>query len=114
MPDALDSAAKFGIAGLSGASGWMFVHPFDVAKVRMQISQQAGATLASTCRGIVAGEGVTGLYAGLNFALWRQGTYTTSRMGLYDVMLPVFAGGDGKVSAAGKAAARSTTPGDVL
>mmetsp|Transcript_11438 Transcript_11438/g.30563 ORF Transcript_11438/g.30563 Transcript_11438/m.30563 type:complete len:294 (-) Transcript_11438:207-1088(-) len=111
MPDALDSAAKFGIAGLSGASGWMFVHPFDVAKVRMQISQEAGATLASTCRGIVGGEGVAGLYAGLNFALWRQGTYTTSRMGLYDVMLPVFAGGDGKVSAVGKAAAGVTAGG---
>lgn len=104
----MDNVAKFGIAGLSGASGWMFVHPFDVAKVQMQINQQAGATLTSTCKTIVASEGVGGLYAGLNFALWRQGTYTTSRMGLYDVLQGSFAGADGKVSALGKAAAGVT------
>eukprot|EP00971_Amphidinium_carterae_P173181 3433605-Amphidinium_carterae.1 len=31
-------------------SGWLIVHPFDVAKVQMQINQEPGATLASTCR----------------------------------------------------------------
>jgi len=105
MPDALDNAMKFGLAGLSGASGWLFVHPFDVAKVQMQINQKAGATLGSTCRTIVQSDGVAGLYAGLNFAMWRQATYTTSRMGLYDVMAPMFGGSDGKVSAFGKMAA---------
>jgi solute carrier family 25 oxoglutarate transporter 11 len=100
----IDTAAKFGLAGGSGASGWLFVHPFDVVKVRMQINKEVGATLASTCKGIIAADGVSGLYAGLNFAMWRQATYTTSRMGLYDVLMPMFAGSDGKVSAIGKAA----------
>eukprot|EP00930_Biecheleria_cincta_P086418 TRINITY_DN75707_c0_g1_i1.p1 TRINITY_DN75707_c0_g1~~TRINITY_DN75707_c0_g1_i1.p1 ORF type:complete len:320 (+),score=57.48 TRINITY_DN75707_c0_g1_i1:41-961(+) len=102
---AVDTFAKFGLAGLSGASGWLFVHPFDVAKVQMQINQQPGATLTSTCRKLLASEGVAGLYAGLNFAMWRQATYTTSRMGLYDVLMPMFKGSDGKVSAIGKMAA---------
>lgn len=111
MPDLIDEAFKFAVAGASGASGWLFVHPFDVAKVQMQINQQAGATLGSTCRTILSSEGVSGLYAGLNFAMWRQGTYTTSRMGLYDVIGPMFAGKDGKVSALGKMAAGVTAGG---
>lgn len=105
MPDILDKVWPFGLAGLSGASGWLFVHPFDVAKVQMQINQKAGATLVSTCKTMLASEGVSGLYAGLNFAMWRQCTYTTSRMGLYDVVLPLFGDKDGKVSGLGKMAA---------
>jgi len=104
----LDQAMKFGLAGASGASGWLFVHPFDVAKVQMQINKQAGATLVSTCRTILASDGVAGLYAGLNFAMWRQCTYTTARMGLYDVVMPLFAGKDGKTSALGKMASGVT------
>lgn len=105
MPDTIDTLWKFGQAGLSGASGWLFVHPFDVAKVQMQISSTPGATLTSTCRTILAQDGVRGLYAGLNFAMWRQGTYTTSRMGLYDVLTPFFADKEGKTSGPMKAAA---------
>jgi len=105
MPDAADSVWKFAQAGLAGASGWIFVHPFDVAKVQMQINQQPGATLTSTCRTILAHDGVSGLYAGLNFAMWRQATYTTSRMGLYDTLIPVFADSTGHTSVAGKASA---------
>merc|ERR1711862_1005579 len=52
-----------------------------------------------------AGAGIGGLYAGLNFAIWRQATYTTSRMGLYDVLSPMFAGKDGKTSPLMKMAA---------
>lgn len=105
MPDAIDAIFPFALAGLSGASGWMFVHPFDVAKVQMQINKEAGVTLGSACKTILASEGVTGLYAGLKFAIWRQATYTTSRMGLYDVVCPMFKSSDGKVSVPGKMAA---------
>lgn len=101
----MDRVWTFGCAGLSGASGWMFVHPFDVAKVQMQINKDAGATLTSTIRSMFNGHGVRGLYAGLNFALWRQATYTTSRMGLYDVLSPMFAGSDGRTSPLMKMAA---------
>lgn len=96
--DALDHAWPFALAGLSGMSGWLFVHPFDVAKVQMQINKEAGATLMSTCRTIIGSEGVAGMYAGLNFAMWRQATYTTSRMGLYDVFAGMLADQDGNTS----------------
>jgi solute carrier family 25 oxoglutarate transporter 11 len=102
--DAIDAVWPFALAGLAGASGWMFVHPFDVAKVQMQINPQPGATLTSTCQTIMKSDGPKGLYAGLNFALWRQATYTTSRMGLFDVFCGLAKGEDGKVSAPAKAA----------
>jgi|EP00927_Polykrikos_kofoidii_P065055 solute carrier family 25 oxoglutarate transporter 11 len=105
MPDFMDNVYPFALAGLSGASGWLFVHPFDVAKVQMQINQKAGATLLSTSKTIVANEGAKGLYAGIKFAMWRQATYTTSRMGLYDVLCPMFKGSDGKISPLAKAGA---------
>jgi solute carrier family 25 oxoglutarate transporter 11 len=96
--DGLDMVFPFALAGVAGASGWMFVHPFDVAKVQMQINPKPGATLVTTCSTIMSADGFRGLYAGLNFAMWRQGTYTTSRMGLYDVIASQAAGADGKVS----------------
>jgi solute carrier family 25 oxoglutarate transporter 11 len=105
MPDALDTVWPFALAGISGASGWMFVHPFDVAKVQMQINPTPGATLMSTCRGMVAVDGFLGLYSGIKFAMWRQATYTTSRMGLYDVIGPKFKGSDGKIGPVAKMAA---------
>jgi len=96
--DAIDMVFPFALAGLSGASGWMFVHPFDVAKVHLQLNQEAGATLSSTCKTILKNDGARGLYAGLNFALWRQATYTTMRLGLYDVFSASMADENGKTS----------------
>jgi len=105
MPkDIVDNVWPFALAGISGMSGWLFVHPFDVAKVQMQLSQDASATLLSTCRRMVVSDGASALYAGLNFALWRQATYTTSRMGLYDVIAARMAGADGKVTGISKMA----------
>jgi len=100
--DGIDMVYPFVLAGVSGASGWMFVHPFDVAKVQLQISTEAGGNIISTFRTIIAADGMSGLYAGLNFALWRQATYTTSRMGLYDVFSSYMAGPDGRVSGLSK------------
>jgi len=67
--------------------------------------------LVSTCKTIVAGDGVKGLYAGLNFALWRQATYTTSRIGLYDSLTPLFADSKGHTSGISKMAAGVTAGG---
>uniref|UniRef100_A0A7S4E1E5 Mitochondrial 2-oxoglutarate/malate carrier protein n=1 Tax=Lotharella globosa TaxID=91324 RepID=A0A7S4E1E5_9EUKA len=76
---------KFVISGLAGVSGWMFVHPFDVLKVRMQVNKsKVGA--AGTLMNIYTKEGVGGLYSGLSAAVTRQLTYTTLRLGLYDVI----------------------------
>ena len=39
----LPKSANFALGGLASVSGWLFVHPFDVLKVRMQISTEGGS-----------------------------------------------------------------------
>ncbi|CAM9696165.1 unnamed protein product [Ectocarpus sp. 13 AM-2016] len=81
--DGIPTAVRFGIAGASGISAWMFVHPMDVLKVRMQLGAGAGHPMAAAK--LVYGEsGLRGMYAGLSAAVTRQAVYTTLRVGLYD------------------------------
>lgn len=79
------SWTKFAIAGFGGFSGWLFVHPFDVLKVRMQINEGKSVNAFRMFSGIFKSEGIAGLYSGLSAAAARQFSYTTSRIGLYDV-----------------------------
>jgi solute carrier family 25 (mitochondrial oxoglutarate transporter), member 11 len=78
---------KFAISGLSGFSGWLFIHPFDVLKVRMQINEGSNISSLKTLNNIFKKEGIKGLYSGLSAAAARQFSYTTSRLGLYDVFV---------------------------
>ena len=39
----LPKSANFALGGIASVSGWLFVHPFDVLKVRMQISTEGGS-----------------------------------------------------------------------
>jgi len=75
---------NFVIAAAGGTSGWMFVHPFDVLKVRLQINESKSISPLKAMAGIFREEGIRGLYSGLSAAVTRQCTYTTLRMGLYD------------------------------
>eukprot|EP00466_Bigelowiella_natans_P018065 jgi/Bigna1/77004/fgenesh1_pg.45_\ len=88
---------KFAISGVAGVSGWMFVHPFDVLKVRMQVNEGT-ASMFSVAGQIYSKEGIPGLYSGLSAAVTRQLTYTTLRLGLYDVIRDSMSGGSGDVS----------------
>eukprot|EP00904_Undaria_pinnatifida_P007258 jgi/Undpi1/3662/HiC_scaffold_16.g07032.m1 len=82
-PVRIPTAVSFGIAGASGISAWMFVHPMDVIKVRMQLGAGGGNPMKAAK--LVYGEsGMTGMYAGLSAAVTRQAVYTTLRVGLYD------------------------------
>ncbi len=87
----LPTHVTFAIAGASGITAWLAVHPFDVVKVRMQLDSQKGKSPSpiATMRGIYASGGVSALYAGLSAALARQAVYTTARLGLYDVIRPL-------------------------
>jgi Ca2+-binding EF-hand superfamily protein len=84
--DAAPTWTKFAVAGLGGATGWLAVHPLDVAKTRAQLAGKGGAGLFGTLRSVFAKEGIAGLHGGLSAALTRQFTYTTARIGLYDVL----------------------------
>ncbi len=81
----------FAIAGASGMTAWLGVHPFDVVKVRLQLDSQKGRSpgLIPAMREVFASGGVPALYAGLSAAMARQAVYTTARLGLYDVIRPL-------------------------
>ncbi|CAM9702893.1 unnamed protein product, partial [Phaeothamnion confervicola] len=76
------------LTGASGISAWLFVHPADVIKVRMQLmSGTSGVPPPSAfaaARGVIKADGVGGLYSGLTAGITRQAVYTTLRLGLFD------------------------------
>ncbi|XP_043270135.1 mitochondrial 2-oxoglutarate/malate carrier protein-like [Venturia canescens] len=79
----LPPAINFLNAGLSGMAATCFVHPMDVIKNRMQMSQN-GVTIGQTLTSIFHAGGLTKFYAGLSAGLLRQATYTTARLGIYN------------------------------
>ena len=83
---------NFATGASAALSGWLFVHPFDLLKVRQQLAGEgsggAKTSLASLAKEIVAKEGPAGLYGGLSAACTRQLTYGNMRLGLYAVPPP--------------------------
>lgn len=53
---ALPTYANFMVAGASGMSAWMFIHPIDVVKTRMQLlsNSRGNFTAFSVCKDIVS------------------------------------------------------------
>ena len=62
----LPTWSNFVIAAAGGTSGWMFVHPFDVLKVRLQINEGVKISPIRAMGQIFAQEGLPGLYSGLS------------------------------------------------
>ncbi|XP_053610897.1 mitochondrial 2-oxoglutarate/malate carrier protein-like isoform X3 [Plodia interpunctella] len=64
------------------------VQPFDLVKTRMQLQGKAAKkeTLYSVGKEIIRCEGYRGFYTGLSAALFRQATYTTARLGSFNVL----------------------------
>jgi len=96
------------LGGAAGISGWIFVHPMDVLKVRMQLLGETGKIGASpvlVMKELVKTEGVAGLYSGLSAAIARQVTYTSLRIGIYDQLRTVLSTPGQPDSFATKAAA---------
>ncbi|XP_076679522.1 mitochondrial 2-oxoglutarate/malate carrier protein [Andrena cerasifolii] len=76
------NAVKFLIGGTSGMAATCFVQPLDLIKNRMQLSGTRTSTL-TVVSSILKNEGVLAFYSGLSAGLLRQGTYTTTRLGIY-------------------------------
>lgn len=92
--------------GLAGVLSWLFIHPADVIKVRMQLSSNGGSAqyrgVVDAVQTISRKEGFSAMYSGLSAALTRQMTYTTLRLGLYASLREKVADENGKVSMAAK------------
>ncbi|CAK4673825.1 hypothetical protein LEN26_005429 [Aphanomyces euteiches] len=75
----------FAIGGTSGMVATVCIQPIDMVKVQIQ-SRAAVASPIAIAREIVVTQGVSSLYTGLGAGLLRQATYTTARMGIFDVV----------------------------
>lgn len=87
-----DTFRKFLFGGLSGCGATLLVQPLDLIKTRLQLSGEGGTARAhkSTLHAIgnvVRSEGIVNLYNGLSAALFRQVTYTTTRMGVFQYLM---------------------------
>jgi solute carrier family 25 oxoglutarate transporter 11 len=76
---------NFAIGGFAGMLGTCIWQPVDMIKVRVQVSGEAGQTTNpfKIAPQIAAKEGMKGFYKGLDSALVRQATYTTTRFGIF-------------------------------
>jgi solute carrier family 25 oxoglutarate transporter 11 len=77
----------FLFGGFSGMFATCCIQPIDTVKVRIQIMgenlSKGSTNPLAVGRKILAEEGVRSLYRGLDSALMRQATYTTTRLGVY-------------------------------
>ncbi len=89
LRNALWQTANFMAGGIAGTTAWVFVHPLDLAKTRLQlVGDTAGSVKQSIPKmigHIIKTEGPLGLFGGLSPALLRMATYTTLRQGMYPV-----------------------------
>ncbi|KAH8242193.1 hypothetical protein KR026_007897, partial [Drosophila bipectinata] len=78
---------KYVNGGLAGMMGTVIVQPLDLVKTRMQISATTGEYKSSfdCIAKVLKAEGILSFYNGLSAGLMRQATYTTARMGFYQM-----------------------------
>lgn len=70
------------------------VQPADLLKTRMQLLGPAGRNLSvfTVAGQILKNEGFFGFYVGLSAALFRQATYTTGRLGVFNGLFDIHKG----------------------
>ncbi|KAH8322321.1 hypothetical protein KR059_012631 [Drosophila kikkawai] len=71
--------------GLAGMMATCIVQPLDLVKVRMQLAVGEHKNTVDCFTRVIKAEGFTALYSGLTASLMRQATYTTARMGFYQM-----------------------------
>ncbi|KAL7734247.1 hypothetical protein ACLKA6_011914 [Drosophila palustris] len=86
---------KYVLGGTAGMMATCIVQPLDLVKTRMQIAAgAAGAKEYSSSfdciRKVLQAEGVMAFYNGLSAGLLRQATYTTARMGVYQMEVEAY------------------------
>ncbi|XP_065192125.1 mitochondrial 2-oxoglutarate/malate carrier protein-like [Sycon ciliatum] len=91
---------KFLFGGTAGMAATVFVQPLDLVKNRMQMSGEGGKvrehkTSFHAVLKIFQKEGLRGMYTGLSAGLFRQATYTTTRLGIYSTLFDLTSGQDG-------------------
>lgn len=78
-------ARPFVLGGSAGMLATVVIQPIDMIKVQKQLAEGAVPSTSQVCKEIMAKAGVGGFYKGLSAGLFRQATYTTTRMGLFNI-----------------------------
>jgi len=78
------AARPFVLGGSAGMMATLVIQPIDTIKVQKQLYEGAVPSTTKIVKDIMAKEGVKGLYRGMSAGLFRQATYTTARMGLFN------------------------------
>nr|XP_009862380.1 mitochondrial 2-oxoglutarate/malate carrier protein [Ciona intestinalis] len=109
-------AVKFLFGGSAGMGATLFVQPLDLVKNRLQLSGVGGQEKLyknsfDAISKILRNEGIIGIYTGLSAGLLRQATYTTTRLGVYTILLDKFSDKDGNPPNFFKKAALGMTAG---
>lgn len=87
---AIPPAMNFALGAAAGCSGWMFVHPFDVVKSRLQSTQGKTPNPFRVVVDLYKMEGFGALYGGLSAGIVRQCTYTALRVGMFTTLTDTF------------------------
>lgn len=87
----IPNSVKFLFGGSAGMAATLFVQPLDLVKNRMQLSGEGGGTKmyknSFHCMStIIKNEGLPAIYNGLSAGLFRQASYTTTRLGVYTTL----------------------------
>lgn len=85
----------FAFGGLSGIIATSLVLPLDIIKVRIQLlgerTLHAGnRSFLTVVQSIFHQDGILGFYKGLDAAIFRQATYSTTRLGIYKTLFRKF------------------------
>jgi len=115
---------QVGMAGTAAVITVSFIHPIDVVKTRIQVSNEfASLGMGGTVKKVMSDEGVIALWKGVNAAWLREASYTSLRLGLYEPIKVMVGAGDASApfykkflagSAAGAIGSVAGNPFDVL
>lgn len=78
------AARPYMLGGSAGMLATCVIQPIDMIKVQKQLYEGAVPSTTKIVKDLLAKEGVKGFYRGLSAGLFRQATYTTARMGLFN------------------------------
>ena len=85
-PAWLKLAQPFATGGIAGALATCVIQPIDMVKVRIQIAGESAGAIKNPiaiASAIIRADGFSSLYKGLDAAIVRQLTYTTTRLGVF-------------------------------
>lgn len=87
----IPTGIQFALSGIAGCGATCVVQPLDLVKTRMQVADKKEYRSAIHClQRVVSEEGFFALYKGVDAALLRQATYTTTRLGIYTKLNDVY------------------------